>query len=434
MAGGIRGILTLVALLIAVALERFATFGARSLYTSQIIAEDSSVRFARFFPLITVVTIVGFFIAVGITALAKNARITMVVGCVLGLVASVSFLVMDSPKHGALLLALASGVIRLCPYVIAGEVVGEEPNNPSSWFTPTHRIAGVAAFVMAILFVSQGAGSLSGVFFHVSHLDGAAAFQSRYFVVLGLMMSSLLFAIGVLVIHFAGRGGAQSGTTPVNDPYRAPATAPEPPQPQAPIPTWGHPSLAGLAILFFAAAIFTLANDFGNIGHRVAIEQGLTASTLGTFHMVESGIATVVSLVFAIVFLVTASTRGRMPPLYFLGVGLLVAGLGTIVKSIGGLTAIYVLGAVLDGLSTPLGVIGAAYAVTALRGHPRSMFVLAIWYTMLMQTSLSASSVSATMGSRIPAMGAGLLALIAGGVFLPLMKRVQNAFFVATNN
>jgi hypothetical protein len=429
---GIRGILTLVALLIAVALERLATYGARSLYTSQIIANDSAASFGRIFPVITVLSIVGLFLATGITALVRNARITFVIGSLFGVLASVLFLTLDSPKVGAFVLAIAAGMIRVCPYVIAGEILGEEPSTtkPSSHLLQPapFRVAAVAAFVMAIVFVSQGAGSISGAFFHVSHLDGAAAFTNRYLVVVGLMISTLLFAGGVLLIHFVGRGSQAGNSADVHDPYRAPAPAPAPdpdPQPSA----WGHRWLTGLAILVWPVAVLTLTSDFGRVGQNMMRDQGMTFATFSMFLMVESGIAAFAALLFAVFFLVMGITRGRIPPLYFFGVALVLTGLGTIVKAIGGIVPVYVLGSILDGLASPVSVIGVAYAVTALRGNSRSMLVLAFWNTTLMQTSLSAAPVAAVLGSRLPAFAIGVLAIAGGAIFLPLMKKIQAQYF-----
>jgi hypothetical protein len=424
-----RGILALVLIALATGAERFAYYGSRTFMARDLIDSGrTTASLTAAFTAITWGTLLATFIGAGLSY-AIGPRITATIGVGIATLGYFVLAFTDGPLPGWILIAGGVGIFRVCPYVMAADVLslepGSDPQNPASDNTgglSPRRFAAVSAFAIGTYaLINMGAASSAPII---------TVFRTSLGRTASLIATGCAALFAVLLAGGAALLGMSTAkavaSSAVNDPYRAPAPVSSPQGFQVPPTTTASTqALTGLAILAISAAIFTLGTSIDMPPQTAAIRD------MAWLYSLNPSVITIASIALFVVFLVATMGRWTMTPLLLLAIGVSVAGLGfliTAASSVAESVAVYAVGAVITGGGEATFPIATAYAALAVRGRGAAI-VVAVWFAATTVIANGANSFVGFGGARTGLLAlAGLAAIAAGVAFAIKARKLQSLF------
>ncbi|MBX3258344.1 MAG: hypothetical protein KF782_01410 [Labilithrix sp.] len=427
---GLRGMVALGLLLAAAVADRFAHTASRSTLVSLVLRSaqtsdgSASSEIARLVLVAGVTSLVASFVGAAI-ALGVGPRATAVIGA---LISAVGYAVVASggpPLLGTTLIGAGTGVFRVCPYAAAAEILAPSTANERDGSPPPPSPARFLAVSAFVALVYAGASASAGV---APVVAGALLVYGGHAVAFGVDAGVAVLAAalagGALLLEVLGRPSRPPAPTAgPTFPYRAPAAWPPPPASTAN----ATGALAGFAALAAAFGLWQLAMQVGAMPSHLA---GATIDVFGRMHAAATIVTTLAALCLGAILVVAARAGWSFPPVALFGAGLAMAGLGLLVKSLGGGHSLVLFGA--GELAASLGEatisIGAAYAALTSRGRG-AVFVVAAWMAVAYVASTAGGALHGALAAS-PLHGAlvaviGLGCLSAGGVLVALRRHVH---------
>jgi POT family proton-dependent oligopeptide transporter len=415
-----RRVLTILALLAMVFLERFAYYGFRAFFVMELVRSAntsvaSAAQIATGFTIFAQLTpVLG-----GALALAIRARPTALAGA---LVASLGYAAMGAsgnPLVGVIGVALGAGLLRPCLWAIAAEELAREtaPSGADPADTPKspRRFPAMAAAAV-LLGVSIEVGAL------LAAPTAAVVLDKWGFAAVSYLEAAEMFACAIVaaVVLFAPAIARAAPGSPELSPYRAAgARAPAPPREGG-----LADGIAGVALLLAAIAPYMISQSLTGPDPRVL---GLSPREIGFLYSVNPVVAIGAGVCLAIAFVVIAAGRHTVPLPSLVGAALVVYAVGVGFAAAASSVAAYVVSGAITGLAeAAIGPIALAYAalVAPPRGAP---LVLGVWFLL--------SGALGQMGARLDSargpvlVGLALLCVISGCILLVTGRTFHSRFF-----
>ncbi len=422
-----RGLAILALLLVASGAERFAYHGLTVFSVLDARGGGTSLRVADIGSAIALQKWAGIpalFLGAALV-LAIGARWTAALGALVCAIANAMLASGVPLAYGGAFWALGAGMLQICPFVAAAEVLGTEAGSTDA--PSPGRCAAVAAFTIAVTAATNVAASAaSAVTLRVHDVFGRAG----VFAVLGV--STLLATLLAGGAGLVRPGASTAEPTQPRDPYRTPAVLGA--RSGASRATSSpNAALGAVALLLVPATLYTAAWTLVSASVRQPAME-LAVSHAPWLFALEAGLTTLARIFLFVALLAMALTRASLPPLVLFGVGLGVTGLAAVIGAAAdAVSRAFFLGVFAVGLSAlgrAAAPIGIAYAALAIRGR-RAGFVVAGWFAALTVTNeIVIPLMTLLVGTRPPERSiaqllVGLVATAAGIGTAALARRIQ---------
>jgi hypothetical protein len=409
-----RGLLALACLLGALGAERMAYYGSRATFALEMSRNGMpTAQIGITFTVLQIVGLVCLFLGAGL-AVGIGARLSAALGAVVALMGFLCLVVQAPLLLGWALITAGSSVFRVGVYGAAAELIGGTSDALASARASNHqKIAEMAAFTTLASALVDVVAMAASAGFGALHVR----FGSTHGFALALLVLSLFFIGGAIVVDLADRRGAPEKAPP-QDPYRAPAMPQAPP---VPVPSMVNP-FAGLAVLGCALGALQGSESFGQPSFD------LPSATIGLIYALGGVFGLVTAAIVCGGVLIGVLLRRPMPLIAIFGGATALGGLGVLIKAFaGGTVVLHCIGSFFTSAGYAAIPLGLAYAALSVRAR-FSGLMIATWFGVGIFAGMIGTPIANT-SLRTPVGVLAGLAIVVGGIALVFVgRRVQSWF------